>query len=196
MEIRIGTSGWHYKHWIGTYYEAKQPATMLARYVQDFDTVEINNSFYHLPSSSALKQWRASTPGNFRFAAKASRLLTHMKKLKDAEQALARYLSCMELLGNKLGPILFQLPPNWQVNAQRQPTFFSFCLPGTGMRLSSATTPGIPPKCLSCCGARMRRCAFITSRGTSPRLRSQLISAMSVCTGRKANIKVLTATKN
>ena len=119
MEIRIGTSGWHYKHWIGAYYQARQPATMLARYLQDFDTVEINSSFYRLPPTSALKEWRASTPSNFRFAAKASRFLSHMKKLKDPEEALERYLSCMELLGDKLGPILFQLPPGWQVNVQR-----------------------------------------------------------------------------
>jgi len=123
MEIRIGTSGWHYKHWIGTYYEAKQPQKMLARYVQDFDTVEINNSFYHLPSARALKEWRASTPHDFRFAAKASRFLTHMKKLNNAEQGLERYLSCIELLGDKLGPVLFQLPPNWQVNVQRLSEF-------------------------------------------------------------------------
>lgn len=123
MEIRIGTSGWHYKHWIGRYYEGRQPSTMLARYAQDFDNVEINHSFYRLPSSSALKKWRASTPDNFRFAAKASRFLTDMKKLKDAEQAHARYLSCMEGLGEKLGPILFQLPPNWPANVQRLSEF-------------------------------------------------------------------------
>ncbi|MBV9083449.1 MAG: DUF72 domain-containing protein [Acidobacteriaceae bacterium] len=101
---------------------------MLAFYCERFDTVELNNSFYHLPKPNALVCWRDSTPGNFSFAAKGSRFLTHMKKLKDAEQGLERYFSCLEILGEKLGPILFQLPPNWTVDADRLMTFIQ-CLP-------------------------------------------------------------------
>src|SRR6185437_13459461 len=83
-EIRIGTSGWHYKHWIGTFYPPKTPASkMLSYYCRHFDTVELNNTFYRLPLKSGLENWRDSTPENFLLAAKGSRFLTHMKKLKD-----------------------------------------------------------------------------------------------------------------
>jgi len=123
-EIRIGTSGWHYKHWIGTFYPLKtSPPKMLAYYQERFDTVELNNSFYHLPKKPALEYWRDSTPAKFLFAAKASRFLTHMKKLKDAEQGLERFFEAIETLEQKLGPILFQLPPNWEIDFDRLKTF-------------------------------------------------------------------------
>ena len=125
-DIRIGTSGWHYKHWIGTFYPPKIAGSkMLAYYFEHFDTVELNNSFYRLPRENALISWRDSTPTNFIFAAKGSRFLTHMKKLKDAEQGLARYLDAIETLGHKLGPILFQLPPNWELDLDRFRTFLA-----------------------------------------------------------------------
>lgn len=96
---------------------------MLAYYCQHFDTVELNNTFYRLPTKSGLENWRESTPSNFLLAAKGSRFLTHMKKLKDPEPGLARYFERVEVLGRKLGPILFQLPPNWQVDIDRFRTF-------------------------------------------------------------------------
>ena len=98
---------------------------MLALYYERFDSVELNNSFYHLPKRPALECWRDSTPGNFCFAAKASRFLTHMKKLKDSEAGLSRFLEAIEVLGEKLGPILFQLPPHWQVDVERLRTFLA-----------------------------------------------------------------------
>jgi uncharacterized protein YecE (DUF72 family) len=123
-EIRIGASGWHYKHWVGRVYPARWPASkMLAWYQEHFDTVEINNSFYRLPTESALEQWRSSTPANFCFSVKGSRYLTHMKKLKDPDAGLEKFFSRVDLLKNKLGPILFQLPPNFDVNMQRLEEF-------------------------------------------------------------------------
>lgn len=125
--IRIGTSGWHYKHWVGNFYPARTPGTkMLAHYIQQFDTVELNNSFYHLPKRPALEAWRNSTPKGFCFAVKGSRFLTHMKKLKDPELGLSRFLSCAEILEQKLGPILFQLPPHWEVDADRLRDFMGY----------------------------------------------------------------------
>ena len=119
-EIRIGTSGFHYKHWIGPFYPAKTPASkMLDFYLQHFDTVELNNSFYRLPTPEAFDRWREATPADFIFAVKASRFLTHNKKLKDPEQALDNLLPRAAHLGHKLGPILFQLPPRWRVNPER-----------------------------------------------------------------------------
>jgi uncharacterized protein YecE (DUF72 family) len=119
-DIRIGTSGFHYKHWKGPFYPDKIPASkMLDYYLQHFDTVELNNSFYRLPKPEAFDCWRDATPPNFVFAVKASRFLTHNKKLKDPENALENLLPRAARLGDKLGPILFQLPPRWRVNAER-----------------------------------------------------------------------------
>ncbi|HEY1800499.1 MAG TPA: DUF72 domain-containing protein [Terriglobales bacterium] len=119
-DIRIGTSGYHYKHWRGPFYPASiSPGKMLDFYAERFDTVELNNSFYRLPTEAAFDDWRTSTPQDFIFAVKASRYLTHNKKLKDPESALHNFLPRAEHLGPKLGPILFQLPPRWQVNYER-----------------------------------------------------------------------------
>ena len=123
-EIRIGTSGWHYRHWCGPFYAEKLPASkMLDCYIQHFDTVEINNSFYKLPNVSTFQAWREATPKGFVFAVKASRFITHNKKLKEPENALNNFLPRAEALNEKLGPILFQLPPSWKVNAERLQQF-------------------------------------------------------------------------
>ncbi len=122
--VHIGTSGWHYKHWCGPFYEERLAASkMLACYIQHFDTVELNNTFYRLPTRAALEGWYAQTPSNFCFAAKASRFLTHNKKLREPENALQNLLPLLEILKEKLGPILFQLPPKWKVNAERLEEF-------------------------------------------------------------------------
>ena len=92
---------------------------MLEFYVQRFDTVEINNSFYRLPSEEAFREWRKNTPPGFCFAVKGSRFITHNKKLKDPEPSLELLLPRAEKLKEKLGPILFQLPPMWRLNVER-----------------------------------------------------------------------------
>lgn len=130
-EIRIGTSGWHYGHWLGPFYPADLPtAQMLPYYLRYFDTVEINNSFYRLPELTTFENWREATPANFCFAVKASRYLTHMKKLKDPQSGLENLMPRVEGLGEKLGPILFQLPPHWHVNVERLQAFLT-ALPPT-----------------------------------------------------------------
>ena len=126
MSIYVGTSGWHYKHWIGPFYpEGLEPDAMLAFYADEFGVVEINNSFYRLPEEKTLKTWRDSTPARFTFAFKASRYVTHMKKLKEAGASLERVVARAGVLGDKLGPILFQLPPRWRVDEERLETFLS-----------------------------------------------------------------------
>ena len=125
-EIHIGTSGWHYKHWIGRYYPKDiKPANMLAHYLRDFDTVELNNTFYRLPLESAFDSWRKATPPDFVFAVKGSRFLTHMIKLKDSERGLVNFIPRAERLRAKLGPILWQLPPRWNVNIERLEEFLA-----------------------------------------------------------------------
>jgi uncharacterized protein YecE (DUF72 family) len=119
-DIRIGTSGYHYRHWKGNFYpEDLSTAGMLPFYLNYFDTLELNNTFYRLPTVSALEAWRDAVPDNFIFAVKASRFLTHNKKLKDPENALENLLPRVDVLGKKLGPILFQLPPKWRLNLER-----------------------------------------------------------------------------
>ena len=94
-EIRIGTSGYSYKHWRGRYYPEDLPASEWLRfYLRDFDTVELNNTFYHLPTEQAFDNWRKSTPHGFLFAVKGSRFLTHMIKLKDPARGFASRLRC------------------------------------------------------------------------------------------------------
>ena len=129
-EIRIGTSGYHYKHWLGRYYpEGTKPNQMLAHYLRDFDTVELNNTFYQLPNESTFDNWRDSTPPGFLYAVKGSRFITHMIKLKDAQRGLTNFMPRAERLGDKLGPILWQLPPGWNVNVERLEEFLSILPP-------------------------------------------------------------------
>lgn len=122
--IHIGTSGWNYRHWRGTFYPEDMPQKKwLEYYVERFGTVEINNSFYQLPSEQTFKNWQETVPDDFLFSVKASRYITHMKKLKDPEQGLENFIPRVKSLGKKLGPILFQLPPHWSFNPERLQAF-------------------------------------------------------------------------
>ncbi len=122
--IRVGTSGWHYAHWRGNFYPHDLPAGhWLAYYTRQFPTIEINNSFYQLPGEETFRQWYAATPPGFVFAVKASRFITHMKKLTDPQASTAKFFERVDLLGEKLGPILFQLPPHWRLNLERLDAF-------------------------------------------------------------------------
>lgn len=124
--VHIGTSGWSYDHWTGTFYPQELPSERrLSEYARWFDSAEINNSFYNLPSARALHDWREAVPPRFVFTAKGSRYLTHMKKLKDPEQGVGRFLERIGQLGDRLGPILFQLPPRWRFNAERLDAFLA-----------------------------------------------------------------------
>jgi uncharacterized protein YecE (DUF72 family) len=116
----IGTSGWHYDHWKGPFYPSGFPKEGFLEYYADcFCTTEINNSFYRLPEKKTLLRWRNAVPEGFVFSVKASRYLTHMKKLKDPREPLERLLDRVNVLEDKLGPILFQLPPRWGSNPER-----------------------------------------------------------------------------
>jgi uncharacterized protein YecE (DUF72 family) len=117
----IGTSGWSYPHWEkGKFYPPELPQSEFLRfYAEQFPTVEINYSYYQLPAHKTFELWRRKTPPTFFFAVKASRYLTHMKKLKDPEEPLERLLHNAAGLGKKLGPVLFQFPRRWNVNLDR-----------------------------------------------------------------------------
>ena len=117
---RVGCSGWQYKHWRGDFYPSELPTTRwFEHYAAHFDTVEINNTFYRLPEEATFRRWAERAPVRFLFAVKASRFLTHMKKLKDPEEPLERLFDRMRPLGRHLGPVLYQLPPGWKPDRNR-----------------------------------------------------------------------------
>jgi uncharacterized protein YecE (DUF72 family) len=118
--VRVGTSGWQYRDWRPSIYPEGLPQSRwLARYAELFDTVEINNSFYRLPLEETFRHWADATPADFRFSVKASRFLTHMKRLRAPAQPVALLLERARGLGRKLGPVLLQLPPHFRCDPQR-----------------------------------------------------------------------------
>ncbi|MFQ5847949.1 MAG: DUF72 domain-containing protein [Candidatus Methylomirabilales bacterium] len=125
----VGTSGWSYPHWRGVFYPKTLPGeAWLDHYATVFETVEINNTFYHLPEATTFRQWYREPPKGFVFAVKGSRYITHMKKLHEPRAALRRFLRRVAILKEKLGPVLFQLPPRFRRNAERLAAFAD-CLP-------------------------------------------------------------------
>lgn len=123
-EVRIGTSGWEYRHWAGRFYPKGLPrARWFAFYADAFDTVELNNPFYRLPSAEVFAGWAERAPDGFCYAVKASRYLTHLKRLRDPAEPLERFWSRAVRLGDRLGPVLYQLPPRWRPNPERLAAF-------------------------------------------------------------------------
>lgn len=115
--IYIGTSGWSYKHWRGTFYPQEiKVKNHFSYYLQYFNTVEINNTFYRLPSEETFLNWKKTVPDDFTYVIKANRFITHIKKLHDPVESLYPFLDYVQLLGSKLGPVLFQLPPFMKAN--------------------------------------------------------------------------------
>ncbi len=122
--ISIGTSGWSYPHWKGAFYpDDLRCDQFLPYYAQRFSTVEINNVFYQLPDTKNLRRWRDSVPDSFCFSVKASRYITHVKRLADSTESLKLLLHRLDLLQPKLGPLLFQLPPRWRFDEERLASF-------------------------------------------------------------------------
>jgi len=113
MQLLVGTSGFSYKEWLGRFYPEKLPASdMLRYYAQHFGTVEINNTFYRMPAESMLESWSQQVPETFMFTLKAPRRITHDKRLREIESDVAEFARRAGVLGNRLGVLLFQLPPN------------------------------------------------------------------------------------
>jgi uncharacterized protein YecE (DUF72 family) len=122
----IGTSGWHYDHWRDRFYPRELiKAKWLEFYATHFTTVELNNTFYRLPSEAAFATWYRSSPANFTFAVKVSRFITHIKRLRNIGDAVERFIARAKILGEKLGPLLYQLPPNMHRNDEVLELFLS-----------------------------------------------------------------------
>jgi uncharacterized protein YecE (DUF72 family) len=125
--VRIGCSGWIYRHWRGDFYPDKLAQRLwFEHYAATFETVELNTSFYHLPKAETFAKWRDQAPAGFRYAVKAPRFITHMKKLKDCAEPVDEFLTRARHLGPALGPILYQLPPRWAFNRERLEEFLDW----------------------------------------------------------------------
>ncbi len=126
MTLYVGTSGFSYKEWRGSFYPEKHKnADMLSYYAERLGSVEINNTFYRMPKPELLQKWMGQTPASFRFVLKASQRLTHHKRLKDAAEPLAYWVETAAVLGDRLGPTLFQLPPNFNKDLARLEGFLA-----------------------------------------------------------------------
>ncbi len=124
MQFFVGTSGYSYKEWKGNFYPEKLPAKeMLSYYAQRFSTVELNNTFYRMPSVAVVEAWAQQTPASFRFVLKAPQAITHRKRLKNVEEDTDFYLNAASALGDRQGPLLFQLPPNMKKDPPRLEAF-------------------------------------------------------------------------
>lgn len=119
-EIHIGTSGWSYNHWKENFYPKEvKPPKWLSYYSGVFSTVEINTTFYHVPLVSTVKKWHETVPENFLFSIKASRYITHMKKLVECEESLDYFYESLVPFQNNAGPVLFQLPPSFAMDKEK-----------------------------------------------------------------------------
>ena len=150
----VGTSGWNYKHWSeGVFYPAgMKQFDWFSYYCRYFGSVEINNSFYRLPEKRVFEKWYETAPDNFIFAVKASRFITHMKKLAKPEDHVTLFLENASGLREKLGVVLFQLPPYWKFNRDRLEGFFHFLrrqdiLPGLRLALEIRHKSWYCPPC-------------------------------------------------
>jgi uncharacterized protein YecE (DUF72 family) len=120
LRIRIGTSGWNYPEWKGSFYpKDMKPAGMLAYYAARFSSVEVNNTFYRMPTPKVVDGWAATVPEGFVFVLKAPQRITHFARLRDVDEPVRVFCDTARTLGPKLGPLLFQLPPNFKVDTGR-----------------------------------------------------------------------------
>jgi uncharacterized protein YecE (DUF72 family) len=126
VNLYVGTSGYSYKEWKGTFYPRDLPVGQMLRfYGERFRTVEVNNTFYRLPTASVLQAWAGDVPADFRFALKAPQTITHRRRLKDAGDSLSQWLAVAAALKKRLGPLLFQLPPNFKKDVCRLRDFLT-----------------------------------------------------------------------
>jgi len=132
INLYVGTSGYSYKEWKGSFYPEKIPAKEMLRYYSErLSTVEINATFYRMPQPSMIENWQEQVPGTFRFSLKAPQRITHFKRLKETEEETKYFLETSSVLGDQLGVVLFQLPPNMKKDLPRLEAFLQQLPPAT-----------------------------------------------------------------
>ena len=162
MRLSVGTSGFSYAQWRGPFYPADlPPPDMLAWYAARLPAVEINNTFYRLPKRSVLEGWAGQVPASFRFAVKASRRITHQKRLQDVADETRYLLETTEALGARLGAILFQLPPNLKLDLERFDRFLELLPRGSRAAFEFRHPSWLDPAVLE--RLRARACAWVVN---------------------------------
>jgi uncharacterized protein YecE (DUF72 family) len=162
MQLSVGTSGFSYAEWKGPFYPAELAAPdMLAYYADKLPAVEINNTFYRMPRRSVLEGWVAQVPPRFRFAVKASQRITHLKRLKDVADETSYLLDVTQALGDRLGVLLFQLPPNLKLDIERFDRFLELLPAGTRAAFECRHASWMDPRVLE--RLRARDCAWVVS---------------------------------
>src|SRR5579872_691397 len=185
-KVHIGTSGWHYKHWLGPFYPPKMPPSKMLRfYVERFDTVEINNSFYRLPAVTAIQAWCRETPPGFCFAVKASRYITHNRKLNDPKETVEKFMEVLESSSAVSDPFCFNFRPAGNLTSRGSKNFSPACRSGIAMSSNSEILLGTSPKCSRYCTVTMRPTAFTNLPDFSLRSRSQRTLPTFACTVRE-----------
>lgn len=190
----IGTSGWHYPHWRGLFYPSGLASDeWLPFYARQFTTVEVNNSFYRLPDLRTVHAWAEESPRAFRFAIKASRYITHMKKLADPAHSLERFLKVVDGFGAKRGPVLFQLPPRWHRDPKRLAAFLQAPPHRLHCAFELRDQSWHDPESSVCCGAIVPPSVSGSLPDSASQYSSPRISRMCGCTGRTRPTAVATA---
>src|SRR3989304_2461599 len=162
-EFWVGTSGYTYKEWKGIFYPAKLPdEEMLRAYAERLPAVEINNPFYRLPKAAVLESWAEQVPDGFRFVLKASRRITHIKRLRDVAEETAYLYQTAFSLGPHMGVVLFQMPPNFQKDLPRLQAFLDLIPSGRAPLWNSAIPRGSGTTAPRACGPDIARCAWPT----------------------------------
>ena len=174
MRFFVGTSGYSYKEWKGSFYPEKLPQReMLAYYAQRFGTVEVNNSFYRMPAASVLKSWAQEVPAGFRFVLKAPQTITHFKRLNNAKSVTNDFLRIAATLKQRRGPVLFQLPPNFKKDLARLEVFLSLIRKGTAIAFEFRHSSWFDNEVIDC--LRAKSCALCVA-DTDDLPRADLIS--------------------
>jgi uncharacterized protein YecE (DUF72 family) len=168
--VRVGTSGYSYPEWRGHFYPERFPAgRMLPYYAERFDTVELNNTFYRMPTAKAVGGWEEATPAGFVFALKAPRRVTHDARLRDVAEPLRFFLDTARTLGDKLGPLLFQLPPTFRKDAGRLGDLLALIPPGFRVALEVRHASWLDDEVYALLRARNAAlCIADTETGTTP----------------------------
>ena len=176
MRLSVGTSGFSYAEWKGPFYPADLPASgMLGYYAERLPAVEINNTFYRLPRRSVLEGWAAQVPEGFRFAIKASQRITHLKRLKDVADETRYLLDVTQALGERLGVLLFQLPPNLKLDPERFERFLELLPAGTRAAFEFRHPSWVDPRVLD--RLRERACAWVVTEAEEGAAPDCLITA-------------------
>ena len=176
MRLSVGTSGFSYAEWKGPFYPADLAASgMLSYYAGRLPAVEINNTFYRLPRRSVLEGWAAQVPERFRFAVKASQRITHLKRLKDVSDETRYLLDVTQALSERLGVLLFQLPPNLKLDLDRFERFLELLPTGTRAAFEFRHPSWVDPRVLE--RLRERACAWVVTEGEEGAVPDFLLTA-------------------